>query len=63
MNRKVLLAQAKNFFADIWEKIVVFFNSYQWQEIAFCLKIALFILSVLILLAIIIILIKKSSLQ
>jgi len=62
MNRGVLLAQAKNFFADIWEKIVVFFNSYQWQEIAFCLKIALFVVSVLMILAIIVVLIKKSSL-
>lgn len=62
MNRKLLLAQAKNFFADIWEKIVVFFNSYQWQEIAFCLKIALFIVSVLMILAIIVVLIRKSSL-
>lgn len=62
MDRKLLLAQAKNFFADIWEKIVVFFNSYQWQEIAFCLKIALFIISVLMILAIIVVLIRKSSL-
>jgi len=62
MNRGVLLAQAKNFFADIWEKIVVFFNSYQWQEIALGLEIALFVVSVLMLLAIIVVLIRKSSL-
>lgn len=62
MNRKVLLAQAKNFFADIWQDIIVFFSSYQWQEIVFCLKIALFIISVLMILAIIVILIRKSSL-
>jgi hypothetical protein len=62
MNRKLLLAQAKNFFADLLGKINVFFNSYQWQEIAFCLKIALFIVSVLMILAIIVVLIRKSSL-
>ena len=62
MNRKLLLAQAKNFFADIWQDIIVFFNSYQWQEIAFCLKIALFIVSVLMILAIIVVLIRKLKL-
>ena len=62
MNEYELLAQAKNFFVDLWDTIVTFFNSYQWQEIVFVLKIVLIILSILMVIALIIVWIKKLRL-
>jgi len=58
MNEYELLAQAKNFFVDTWEKIVIFFTSYQWQEIVFTIKVILIIISFLLLLTIIFLLFK-----
>ena len=62
MHERELLAQAKNFFVDLWDTIIIFFNSYQWQEILFWLKMVSIVLCILMILAILIILIKKSSL-
>jgi hypothetical protein len=62
MDRRFLLVQAKVFLIDIWDKIIVFFNSYQWQEILFWLKMVSIVLCILMVLAMFIILIKKSTL-
>ena len=61
-NAAKFLAQAKNFLTDVWKDIIAFFNSYQWQEIVFVLKIVLIILSILMLIGIIIVWIKKLRL-
>lgn len=53
-----LLAQAKNFFTDTWDKITNFFTSYHWQEILFNIKTIFIIISFLLLLAIVFLLIK-----
>jgi len=60
MNRRVLLAQAKNFFADVWQDIIVFFNSLLWHEIIIVLKVVLITLSVLMIIGIIIVWIKRA---
>ena len=41
------LAQAKNFFSDIWEKSLDFFASYHWREIVFNMKLVSIIISLL----------------
>jgi hypothetical protein len=61
-NEKQLLAQVGDFFNDLWETIVRFFNSYQWQEILFALKFILLILSILMLITLIIVWFKKLNL-
>lgn len=58
MNEKELLAQAKNFFVDLRSTMVGFFDSYQWQEIVFTIKIVFVIISILLLLLIILLIIK-----
>ena len=60
MNRRILLAQAKNFFADVWQDIIVFFNSLLWHEIIIVLKVVLITLSVLMIIGIIIVWIKRA---
>lgn len=39
------MAQARNIFVDIWEKLFNFFTSYRWQELAFNIKLASVIIS------------------
>ncbi len=54
------MAQAKNFFADVWQDIIVFFNSLLWHEIIIVLKVVLITLSVLMIIGIIIVWIKRA---
>lgn len=61
-NTAKFLAQSKNFLVDVWQDIIAFFDSYQWQEIVFVLKIVLIILSILMIIGIIIVWIKKLRL-
>lgn len=58
MNEYELLAQAKNFFVDLWNTIDDFFTSYKFQEIVFTLKF-IFILISFILFVLIVLLILK----
>jgi hypothetical protein len=53
-----MVAQAKNFFVDLWQEVNDFFISYQWQEILFGLKVASAIISLFLLLLIIFLLVK-----
>lgn len=41
------MAQAKNFFSDIWERSLGFFTSYHWREIVFNMKLVSIIISLL----------------
>ena len=53
-----LLAQAKNFFVDLWETITRYFSSYEWQELLFLIKTIFIILSLIFAVLIIFLLIK-----
>jgi len=57
-----LLAQAKDAWIGFGASIVDFFHSYQFKEIIFTLKVISFILSLLVLLAIIFIFLKMQAL-
>ena len=65
MNEQKLLAQAKDFFVNLWETIADFFGSYKFQEIVFSLKFVFilisFILSVLIVLLILKIIVSSFT--
>ena len=57
------LAEAKNAWIGLWNTIMEFFKSYQWKEILFGIKVGLFIFSLLLLLAIILVLLKIITLN
>jgi len=57
-NALKLLAEAKNFFVDSWDKIILFFGSYKWQEILFDIRIVFILVSALFLILIIFLLVK-----
>ena len=57
------MAEAKNAWIGLWNTIMEFFKSYQWKEILFGIKVGLFIFSLLLLLAIILVLLKSITLN
>jgi len=57
------LAEAKNAWIGLWNTIVEFFKSYQWKEILFGIKVGLFIFSLLMLLAVILVLLKTIAIN
>jgi len=61
INREsIILAQAGNYFTNIWEKIVNFLTSYQWKELIFALKTASIIISLIFGFLIVVLLIKVN---
>jgi hypothetical protein len=60
MDNRAISAQVKNFLTDLLASINNLFHSVNWPEVLFCLKIGLFILSVLMVVAIAFVLILKT---
>jgi uncharacterized protein YpmS len=52
------LAQVGGFFTDTWNKIAIFFTSYQWKEVIFALKTTSIIISLILGILIVLLLIK-----
>jgi len=55
---KVLLAQTKNFFTNMWEKLNEFFNSYTWQEILFNIKVIFTVITFILFLLLFLLIIR-----
>jgi len=60
MDNRGISIQIENFLFDLRASVNVFFNSINWSEVLFYLKIGLVILSLLMIVAIVIVLILKS---
>lgn len=54
----IALAQIRSYFIDSWDKIIIFFTSYQWKELIFALKTASIIICLILGFLIIVLLIK-----